>query len=63
MHPEYQRRGVGDGLMERVVERYKHCLRKVLISYDDKVGFYERYGFKGNKERTPMYLREYDAPY
>jgi len=63
VHPDYQGRGIGDGLMERVVVRYKNCLRKVLISFDDKTGFYERYGFKGNDERTPMYLREYDTPY
>jgi len=63
VHPDYQGRGIGDGLMRRVVERYRSCLRKVLISFDDKTGFYERYGFKGNKARTPMYLREYDTPY
>lgn len=63
VHPDYQGQGIGDGLMERVVERYKGCLRKVLITFDEKVGFYERYGFKGNKTRTPMYLREYETDY
>jgi ribosomal protein S18 acetylase RimI-like enzyme len=63
VHPDYQGRAIGDGLMERVVARYKKCLRKVLISFDDKAGFYERYGFKQGKGRTPMYLREYDTPY
>ncbi len=63
VHPDYQGKAIGDGLMERVVERYKDCLRKVLISFDEKAGFYERYGFKGNKERTPMYLREYETEY
>ncbi|QJB56442.1 GNAT family N-acetyltransferase [Pseudodesulfovibrio sp. zrk46] len=63
VHPDYHGQGIGHGIMERLVERYKHVLRKVLISFDEKCGFYERYGFKGNKTRTPMYRREYDTDY
>lgn len=62
-HPDYHGQGIGDGLMQRVVEPYAHCLRKVLITFDEKVGFDECYGFRRGEGRAPVYRRESDTPY
>lgn len=56
VRPEYQGRGIGRQLLEKVTEKYKDYLRITLHSYDGQCGFYERFGFRKGKDESPMSL-------
>jgi GNAT superfamily N-acetyltransferase len=56
IRPEYQGKGIGEGLVNRMLEKYKDYSRKVLISYDKEIGFYEHCGFKTGEGSTPMFV-------
>ena len=45
VRPEYQGQGIGRRLLELMLARYSGYLRKVLISDDAQVHFYEKCGF------------------
>ncbi|WP_187170485.1 GNAT family N-acetyltransferase [Salidesulfovibrio onnuriiensis] len=59
VHPDYQGRGIGTEIMNRLVDRYREVARKVLVALDGKEDFYERFGFVKSGDRVPMYLKEY----
>lgn len=56
VHPDFQGQGIGKRLVEGMLDRYSSFLRKMLVSYNEEVGFYERLGFTAEKESTPMYI-------
>jgi ribosomal protein S18 acetylase RimI-like enzyme len=56
VHPDYQGKGIGTNLVERMLERYSSFLRKMLVSYDKEIGFYQRFGFEPGAGKTPMYI-------
>lgn len=56
VRPEYQGRGIGTQLMEKVKEKYKEYLRIVLVAYDKECGFYEHCGFIKGKNEIPMFI-------
>ena len=56
--PDYQGKGIGREILERVKEIYKDYLRIVLISYKDEAGFYESCGFERSDESCPMHITE-----
>lgn len=56
VRPEYQGKGIGKQLIERIKETYKDYLRIALVAYDDICGFYERLGFVKGKGETPMFI-------
>lgn len=56
VRPEYQGRGIGGKLLEKVKEKYKDYLRITLHSYDRECGFYEHLGFRKAEDETPMSL-------
>ena len=56
VRPEYQGRGIGAQLLERVKEKYRDYLRIALMAYDRECGFYERCGFKKGEGETPMFI-------
>ena len=58
IRPEYQGRGIGKEILERVKEIYRDYLRIVLISYKDEAGFYEACGFERSDESCPMHITE-----
>ena len=58
VRPEYQGKGVGKELVERVKERYRDFLRTVLVAYDEEIGFYEACGFEKAKNASPMFITE-----
>ena len=58
VRPEYQGKGIGREILERVKEIYKDYLRVVLISYKDEAGFYESCGFERSDESCPMHITE-----
>ncbi len=59
VHPDYQGRGVGTEIMNRLMDRYRDVARRVLVALEGKEDFYERFGFAKSGERTPMYLKDY----
>lgn len=58
VHPSYQSKGIGKGLMSIMLERYKGYGSKVLISYPHAVDFYNKIGFKTEDGATPMFISE-----
>ena len=37
--PDYQRQGIGNNLVDRMLAKYQDCVTKVLIAYQDKLDF------------------------
>lgn len=56
VRPEYQAQGIGRELVTTMLGRYESYARKVLIAYDEEVGFYERCGFELAGGKTPMFV-------
>lgn len=56
IHPDYQGKGIGKSLVKLMLEKYDDYLRKVLIAYNKKTGFYEYCGFHINDESKPMFI-------
>jgi GNAT superfamily N-acetyltransferase len=56
VHPDYQKLGIGRELMNRILTQYADYYRKVLISYDHSVDFYEKCGFEVNPDCQAMYI-------
>lgn len=50
--PEYQRKGVGTALMNKMLETYKHVYQKVLLTDDSEktIAFYKAVGFSMDTE-------------
>lgn len=58
VRPEYQGKGVGQQLVERMKAQYKDYLRIVVVAYDKEVGFYEHCGFNRATDASPMFITE-----
>ncbi|MCL6603180.1 MAG: GNAT family N-acetyltransferase [Paenibacillus sp.] len=58
VHPSYKSRGIGKEIMNIMLDRYKDCKTKVLISYSDAVDFYKKVGFNTEDGVTPMFISE-----
>jgi len=56
VHPDYQKQGVGRELMSRMWSEYAGYYRKVLISYDHSIDFYERCGFSVSNDCKAMFI-------
>ena len=54
VNPDYHKQGIGRRLVEKMKEKYKEYLRIVIVSYNDKIGFYEECGFKKEADSIPM---------
>lgn len=54
--PGYQGKGIGKKLVSLMLEEYKGFARKVLIAYDEEVGFYQNCGFVIGEGKTPMFV-------
>ncbi|MFV0402106.1 MAG: GNAT family N-acetyltransferase [Oscillospiraceae bacterium] len=66
VHPDYQGRGIGRQLLEKIKQRYRDYLYLILLAETpENVGFYERMGFTAGKS-TPMMIntlkRENEEP-
>lgn len=58
IHPSYQSMGIGKKMMNVMLDRYKGCKTKVLISYPHAVDFYSKFGFNTEVGATPMFISE-----
>jgi len=56
VHPDYQGKGVGKALIEKIKEKYESYLRIVIVVYNDKIGFYESCGFERSDSSSPMFI-------
>ncbi|WP_027722252.1 GNAT family N-acetyltransferase [Maridesulfovibrio zosterae] len=56
VHPDYQGHGLGKNLIKGMLEEYKDIPRKILISVETKVGFYENCGFTHHMDKAPMFV-------
>lgn len=56
VRPDYQGRGIGKRLVERVKETYSDYLRIALMAYEKECGFYERLGFVRRDDEVPMFI-------
>ncbi|RIX47096.1 N-acetyltransferase [Paenibacillus nanensis] len=56
IHPDYQGKGIGKAMMDIMLDRYKGCKTKVLISYESAVDFYQKCGFSKEDGATPMFI-------
>ena len=58
VHPDYQLKGIGKELIERIKNHYKDYLRIVVVAYDDEIKFYEYCGFEKADDASPMFITE-----
>lgn len=58
IHPSHQGEGIGRKMMDIMLDRYKGCKTKVLISYQSAVDFYHKCGFSKEDGATPMFISE-----
>ena len=58
VHPDYQLKGIGKELVERVKNHYKDYMRIVVIAYNLEAKFYEYCGFEKAEDASPMFITE-----
>ena len=56
VRPEYQGKGIGKVLVEKIKETYKDYLRIVVVAYDKEMDFYAHCGFKKANDASPMFI-------
>ncbi|MFT4703894.1 MAG: GNAT superfamily N-acetyltransferase [Bradymonadia bacterium] len=61
VHPEHQRRGHGQALVEAAMERFAHCRQFILMTDDDakQTAFYESLGLLRTDKVTQVTLRTF----
>ncbi len=55
----YQRRGIGTGLMQRMLDRYANVRQKVLIADKDSIAFYQRLGLTVDEGFASMHINSF----
>ena len=58
VHPDYQLKGIGKELVERIKNHYKDYLRIVVVAYDEELKFYEYCGFEKAEDASAMFITE-----
>ena len=56
VHPDYQLKGIGKQLVERIKNHYKDYMRIVVVAYDAEMKFYEYCGFEKSDDASPMFI-------
>jgi len=56
VRPEYQGKGIGKILVEKIREKYKSYLRIVVVAYNEELAFYENCGFKKAADASAMFI-------
>jgi GNAT superfamily N-acetyltransferase len=56
VHPSYQRRGIGERIMRRLMSHYAGFHQQSIIADAESVAFYERLGFVRAGRTEPMWI-------
>ena len=56
VHPDYQRRGIGSGIMRVMGSRYQGFHQQILTADGAAVGFYKSLGFERAGKTEPMWI-------
>ena len=56
--PDYQLKGIGKGLVERVKNHYKDYLKIVVITLNENARFYEYCGFEKQEDKRALFITE-----
>lgn len=56
--PDYQLKGIGKGLVERVKNHYKDYLKIVVITLNQNARFYEYCGFEKQEDKKALFITE-----
>ncbi|MFH1395094.1 MAG: GNAT family N-acetyltransferase [Candidatus Omnitrophota bacterium] len=54
VNPDYQSKGIGKKLVEKILVNYESYARKVVIAYNKEIGFYTKCGFTVSDDASPM---------
>lgn len=54
--PDYQSKGIGKTLVNKMLERYNDFARKAVIAYNQQIDFYRKCGFEPHSDKTPMFI-------
>ena len=58
--PEYQLKGIGKKLVEKIKNHYKDYQRIAVITLNEKSKFYEYCGFEKREDKTPLFITTLD---
>ena len=56
VRPDYQLKGIGKKLVEKIKDHYKDYMRIVVVSYDAELKFYEYCGFEKSEDSSVMFI-------
>jgi len=56
VHPDYQGQGIGQMIVARMLEKYKHFHMQMLTADGKAIGFYQKMGFERAGETEPMWI-------
>lgn len=60
VHPEYQQRGIGSMIMEKMQEKYRSFHMQMLTADRKSVEFYQKMGFSKAGDTLPMWIYQGD---
>lgn len=56
VHPDYQAKGIGQGIVERLKQRYDNLHMHMLVADSEAIAFYEKCGFTRAGKTEPMWI-------
>ncbi len=56
VHPRYQKKGIGQKMVELMLHKYKDYARKMVIAYDEALEFFQKCGFEVGENNVPMFV-------
>jgi len=56
VHPDYQKKDIGQKLVESMLREYKDYARKMAIVYDEAIEFFQKCGFEVGENNVPMFV-------
>jgi len=56
VHPDYQKKGVGQKMVELMLHKYKDYARKTIIAYDEALEFFQKCGFELGENTRPLFV-------
>lgn len=58
VHPDYQLKGIGKQLVERVKKHYNEYLKIIVICLNENIKFYEYCGFEMHEDKRALFISE-----